>query len=55
MSPLYLPRYMLEHGLSGTEESHYLDFIRYTMSEQESRDPGSPTRAIGKAAKAGFG
>jgi len=47
--------YMLEHGLSGTEESHYLDFIRYTMSEQESRDPGSPTRAIGKAAKAGFG
>ena len=34
--------YMLEHGLSGTEESHYLDFIRYTMSEQESRDPGSP-------------
>ena len=42
MSRLYLPRYMLEHCLSGAEESHYLDFIRYTMSEQESRDHLNP-------------
>ena len=29
-----MDEYMREHGLSGTEESHYLDFIRHTMSCQ---------------------